>query len=168
MIDESSIGLELSFTRSAHSDSTAEFLEVSPHAHESRQHVFELCKLDLHLRFGRSRARGEDVENQLGAIHHAFPCCILDVLSLSGSELVIEHDERCLRIGDSLRQFLDFAFAKLGRRIGSIDLLRQLSNNYAARRIDELGKLIQMLGHHLTTRRTRAPTGCKAVAIVAA
>src|SRR5674476_1218842 len=62
MIDQTSIGLELGFTRTAHANASAEFLEVGPHAREARQCVLELRELHLHLCLTRARARREDVE----------------------------------------------------------------------------------------------------------
>ena len=50
VVDQPAVGLELRFTRAAHADAAAEFLEVGPHAREPRQHVLELRELHLHLR----------------------------------------------------------------------------------------------------------------------
>jgi hypothetical protein len=100
MVDETPVSLELCFTRPAHSDTAAKLLEVSPHSHESRQHVLELCELDLHFCFRRSRACCEDVEDQFSAIHHALARCILDVFSLRGCELVIEDDQSRFGLGN--------------------------------------------------------------------
>jgi hypothetical protein len=36
MIDEPAVGLELRFSRPAHADTAAEFLEVTPHSLEAR------------------------------------------------------------------------------------------------------------------------------------
>ena len=83
LIDQAPVRLELRFTRTAHTDAAAEFLEVGPHASQSRQHVFELRQLDLDFGFARAGARRKDVENQLCAIHHACADGILDVLALA-------------------------------------------------------------------------------------
>src|SRR4030095_14364269 len=91
MIDEASVGLELRLTGSPHPDAAARLLEVRPHTRQARQHVLELRQLDLELGFPRSRSRRENVEDQLGAIHHALAGGVLDVLPLSRSELIVEN-----------------------------------------------------------------------------
>jgi hypothetical protein len=104
-----------------------------------------LRELDLQLGFARARARREDVENQLGAIHHALAGRILDVLALRRCELVIEDDERCVHLFDERAELVDLPFAEIRRRIRSVDLLRDAADDDRARRIDELLELLEML-----------------------
>ena len=46
-------------------------LQMGPAADQARGHVLELCQFDLQLAFVRTRALGEDVEDQAGAIDDA-------------------------------------------------------------------------------------------------
>src|SRR5581483_2003151 len=108
----------------------------------------ELRELDLHLGFGGSGARGEDVEDELRAVHHAFADRVLDVLALAGTELVVEDDERRLRLADLVAQLVELAGAEVGAGMGLVDLLRELADDDRAagprtlqRHADEQGPL---------------------------
>ena len=145
MVDETPVGLELRFTRTAHADAASELLEVRPHSRESRQHVLELSELDLKLCLARSRSRREDVEDQLGAIHHALACRVLDVLALRRCQLIVEDDERRLRVGDERRELVDLALAEIRRRVGSIDLLRETADDDRTSRVRQFLELVEMV-----------------------
>jgi hypothetical protein len=93
VIDQSPVGFQLRFAGASNADAAAEFLEVRPHPGQSRQHVLELRQLHLHLRFGGPCPNREDVENELGAIHHSLGGRVLDVLALARAQLVVEDDE---------------------------------------------------------------------------
>jgi hypothetical protein len=82
VIDESTVRLELRFAGASHPDTPAKLLEVRPHPRQPGQHVLQLRKLDLHLRLARAGARGEDVEDELRAVHHALADGVLEVLPL--------------------------------------------------------------------------------------
>src|SRR6185503_4978146 len=154
MVDQAAVRLELGFTGSAHADATAEFLEVGPHAREARQHVLELRELHLHLRLRGPRPRREDVQNQLGAIHHALAERIFDVLALAGAQLVVEDDERRLQFVHTLAELVELARAEIGARIGAVDLLRQLADDDGARGVGQLLELAQMFADGAARART--------------
>src|SRR5690606_21148628 len=82
--DQPAVRFQLRFTRSAETDTAANAREVRPHALQSREHVLQLRQLDLHLRFRRARTRREDVEDQLGAVHHPRLQRVLEILALCG------------------------------------------------------------------------------------
>src|SRR5690606_31694237 len=69
--DDPAVRLELGLARPPQADAASDAREVRPHALEARQHVLELGQLDLHLRFRRARTGREDVQDELGAVHHA-------------------------------------------------------------------------------------------------
>ncbi len=143
----SSVGLELCFARTPDSDTAAELLQVGPHAHQAWQHVLKLRQLHLHLRLARPRARREDVEYQLGAIHHALAGRVLDVLALRRRQLVVEHDQRRVLVVDDQAQLLDLSLPQVGRRIRLVDLLGNFADYEAARGIHEALQLLEMLVH---------------------
>jgi hypothetical protein len=118
---------------------------VGPHAREPRQQVLELRQLDLHLGFARSRARGEDVEDQLGAIHDPAADGVFDVLALAGRQLVVEDDERRVRLENALAQLVDLAAAEVRPGIGPVDLLRDLPDDDGARGVGEVRQLAEVI-----------------------
>jgi hypothetical protein len=68
-------------------------LEVGPAAHQARGHVLELGQLDLQLAFVRTRALGEDVEDQAGAVDDAALGELLEVALLHRRERVVDQDQ---------------------------------------------------------------------------
>jgi hypothetical protein len=153
MIDEAAVGLELRLAGPSHPDSAARFLEVRPHARQTRQHVFELRELDLELGLARPRARREDVEDQFGAIHDALASGVLDVLALRRRELVVEDDERRALLVDECPELVDLSLAEIGRRVRPIDLLRDAADDDRTGGVRELLQLLQMLVQVVTRRR---------------
>jgi hypothetical protein len=103
-----------------------------------------LSELDLHLGFARSRTCREDVEDQLGAVHHAPAGCILDVLPLRRRELIVEDDERRILLADERPQLFDLPLAEVGRWIRPVDLLGQRPDDDRARGVRELLELLEM------------------------
>jgi hypothetical protein len=71
--DHAPVGLQLGLPGPAQSDATANTRQVDPHSGQAGQQVLELRQLDLELGLLAARARGEDVEDDLGAVHHAAP-----------------------------------------------------------------------------------------------
>src|SRR6266550_5000527 len=88
--DHAAVGLELGFARSPEADTAADTREVGPHPGQARQQILELRQLDLQLRFVAARARREDVENDLGAVHHAHAETLLQLHALYWGEILIE------------------------------------------------------------------------------
>ncbi len=153
MVDEAAISLELSLTGSPHPDTTTRLLEVRPHSRETRQHVLELGELDLKLGFAGPRPRREDVEDQLGAVHHALTGGVLDVLALGRRQLIVENDERRILIVDERPELLDLSLPQVGRGVGPIDLLCDAPDDDGASSVDELLKLLEMLIQIVARRR---------------
>jgi len=118
---------------------------VRPHAREPRQHVLELRELHLHARLAQPGARGEDVEDELRAIHHARARRVLDVLPLRGAQLVVEDEERRAITLDALLELLDLPLAEIGRRVRPVELLRERADDLGARRVGEALELEQVL-----------------------
>ena len=120
---------------------------MRPHPRQSRQHVLQLRQLHLHLRLARSRARRENIEYQLGAVHHPLTGGVLDVLALCRRELVVEHDERGIGGRDFFAQLVDLALSQIGRRVGLVDLLRHFADDDSAGGVDEPLELLEMLSY---------------------
>jgi len=154
MVDEAPIRLELGLTGAPHPDTTARLLEVRPHSREARQHILELGELDLKLRFAGPRARREDIEDQLGAVHHALAGSVLDVLALRGRQLIVEDDERRVLLVDERPKLLDLSLAQIRRGVGPIDLLCDTADDDGTRRVDELLELLEMLIEIVARRRS--------------
>jgi hypothetical protein len=92
--DEAAVRLQLRLTRTAEPDTAADTRKVRPHPLQPRQHVLQLRQFHLHLRLAGPRARREDVEDQLRAVHHPRLQRLLEVLALRRRQLLVEDDER--------------------------------------------------------------------------
>ena len=90
--NDPAVGFELCFARSAESDTTANAREVGPHARQARQQILELGQLDLQLGLVAARARREDIENDLGAIHDAHAEALFQLDALYWGETLIEQN----------------------------------------------------------------------------
>ena len=112
------------FTGSAHTNATTEFLQVGPHAGETRQQILQLREFHLHTRLARPRPRGEDVENQFGAIHHPRADDGFNILALRGRQLIVEDHQRRAEFRDSQLELLDFPAAEVRRGMRPIERLR--------------------------------------------
>jgi hypothetical protein len=154
VVDEAPVGLELRLAGAPHADAATELLEVRPHAGQARQHVLQLRQLHLHPGLARAGPRGEDVEDQLGAVHDARVDRLLDVLSLRGRQLVVEDDERRVPRRHELAQLLDLALAEVRTGVGAVELLRQAIDHLGAGRVGEPLQLVEMLVHVVLRGRT--------------
>jgi hypothetical protein len=83
LADESSVRLELCFTRSTQPDSAFLPLEVSPAAHQARRQMLQLRKLDLQLSLEAARALRKNIENQTGTIEYATTEFFLEIAFLA-------------------------------------------------------------------------------------
>ena len=92
--EQATVDFELGLARTAQADRTAALaLEMGPAAHQSRRQVLELGQFDLQLAFVRSRALGEDVENQSGAIDHPAFGELLEIALLHRTQGVVDQDQ---------------------------------------------------------------------------
>jgi hypothetical protein len=84
---------------------------------EARQHVLELRQLHLEPCFARARAPREDVEDQLGAVHHLDPELLLEIPHLRGGEVVVEdRDVGIVLLGGGL-ELCELALPDEGRGV---------------------------------------------------
>ena len=89
-----------------------------PRAGEPRQQILELRELDLPLPFPRSRAAGEDVEDQLRAVDHLPIEALFDVAQLRRRQLVVEDDDIGSHPRAFRRELVELAAADERRGIG--------------------------------------------------
>lgn len=153
MLHETTVGFELRFTGTTHADAdtATRLLQVRPHPRQPRQHVFELREFDLQACFVRSRTRCENVENEFRAIHHARVHRKLDVATLCWSKLVVENDKRRTELVDSLFEFVDLAAAEIRCGVGSVELLRQRTDNNNACRVRKPCQFLEMFVDLMTS-----------------
>jgi hypothetical protein len=143
--DQPAVRLELRLAGAAHADAAAELLEVRPHARQPRQHVLQLRELHLELGLVRPRARGEDVEDQLGPVHHAHADRLLDVLPLRGAQLVVEQHERRVERARLVAQLVELPLAEVRGRMGAVELLRERAHDVGAGRVGQARELLEVL-----------------------
>ena len=112
-------------------------------AGQSRQPIFQLCKLDLKLAFFRAGPAREDIENQARTIDNLGIERLLEILRLAGRQLVIENDEIDAFLHDLLAQFFDLALTYKRCRVGTIATLDHLVDDACAGRGGQLTQLIE-------------------------
>ena len=93
LADQTAVGFELRFARTAQADTAFLALEVSPRANQPRRQILQLRELDLQLAFVAAGALREDIENEAGAIDHTPIQRLLQIALLRRRERVIENDE---------------------------------------------------------------------------
>jgi hypothetical protein len=143
--DEAAVRLELRLARATEADTAADPRQVRPHALQSWQHVLELRQLHLHLRLAAAGARGEDVEDQLGAVHDARLQRVLQVLALRRRQFLVEDDEGRAQLRGQLPQFGDLALADVVLRVRRVEPLLQRAHHLRAGRVRQPLQLLQVL-----------------------
>jgi len=92
---------------------------VRPAAHQARRQALELRELHLQLAFGGLRALREDVQDEIGAVHHDAPELLLQVALLRRRERVVEDDGGGIQLGGEARDLLDLAGAGVELGVGA-------------------------------------------------
>src|SRR6202020_773807 len=131
-------GLDLGLARASGSDSTAEALEMRPQTPHPGAVRRELGELDLELALRGVSMRGEDVEDDRGAIDHGDAERRLEISLLTWGELVIAGDEVRVACGDLGLQVLELAGADVGVGMRAIAVLDDLADGRHARRAKQL------------------------------
>ena len=150
---------ELRLARTARADSAAQPGERTALAGETRQHIFQLRKLHLQTPFGRARAAGEYVENQLGAVDHLDVDSAFEITLLRRRELAVDNPDAGI---ESLRQFgqlLDFAVSEQRRGIEDGTNLKHFGHDLGSGAGGELGELAKRFRR---SRRRRSASAFKA------
>ena len=156
--NHSAVGFELRLAGPAQSDTAANTRQVGPHAREPRQQVLELRELDLELGFVAARARREDVEDDLGAVHDAHAETLFELDALHRRERFVEQDQRRAGGGQLALQRFDLALAEIEVGSGSVDPLDGPADDLRPGGIGEPLELLQMfIDVH---RVVRAFSGC--------
>ena len=116
---------------------------MRPHPLQPRHGVFQLRQFDRQPGFVGLRPPGEDVEDQLRAVEDLHARGPLEVADLSRAEVVVEDDHVGVARAAKERQFLDLALAEIGRGVGGLAPLNQLSDDAGAGRLGQPLKLLQ-------------------------
>ena len=130
---EAAVGLDLRLARTPGPDAAvdpagAEPLEVRPQAAHPREVVLELRELDLELALGAVGVRGEDVEDDRGAVDHRDSERRLEVALLARRELVVAGDEVRVGGGELGLQLLELAGAEIRVRVRLLAALDHLAD----------------------------------------
>ena len=147
---EPPIGLDLGLAGAAGADSAVdpagpESLQVRPQPPHPGQVVLELGELDLELALGRMRVRGEDVEDDRGAVDHRHPERVLEVALLPRRELVVARHEVRVRAHDLVLQLLELSGPQVAVGVRAIAMLHELANARDARGEQQLTQLGERL-----------------------
>ena len=84
--------------------------------------VLELRELHLELALARLRALREDLEDQLGAVHHSPRDHFLDVALLGGRQVVIDDHDLGLCARHQVAQLFGLALAEESRDVRALTL----------------------------------------------
>ncbi len=91
---QSAIQFQLRFTGSAQADAAAALaLQMRPTAHQPAGHMLELRQLNLQLAFMGTRALGEDIENETGAIDYPALGQLLQIAFLDRRQGLVDKDQ---------------------------------------------------------------------------
>src|SRR5574341_737638 len=145
--NDAAVGLELRFAGAAEPDAAADTRQVRPHAGQARQQVLELRQFDLQLRLVAARARGEDVENHLGAIHHAHAEALLELDALHRRQALVEQQQGGAARRQLVFQRFNLALAEVEVGSGCIDALDGSPDDLGAGGIRESLEFPQVLIH---------------------
>jgi hypothetical protein len=135
------VGFKLRFTGSASADAAAQLRHRFASAGQSRQHVLELCQLNLQLALSRSRVAGEDVEDELCAVKNAARKRSLKVAQLRGTQIMIEENESGFAGCGDAGDLFNLALTDERGGIGLRTPLHHLGCDIAASTANEFAKL---------------------------
>ena len=110
---------------------------MGPAAHQTRHQVLHLRQLDLQLALGTARALRKDIEDQVGAINHAYTDNFLDVTNLDRRELVVKNDQICIVLRHAGSNFLNLPAAGKNSGVGFDAFATNRLRDYCARTGDE-------------------------------
>jgi hypothetical protein len=115
--------------------------------------VLKLRQFDRQTRFVGPSSRGEDVQNQLGAIEHFDTDGFFKVPDLRGVQVIIEDHQVGVMTFDHQAKFFDFAFAKVSGVIGRRPTLNKFVNDLGARGGCQTMKFLQRIGFGSIARK---------------
>ena len=98
--------LEVTFAGAFHADAAFEAL-LGLGELDARELELELGEFDLCLGLGGAGAAGEDLEDDLGAVHNADVDGLGEVVGLDGAEFVVEDDGVGVLLGDERAEVFD-------------------------------------------------------------
>ena len=126
----STVGLELSFSRAASTDSAAELGHFHAPACEPWQHVLQLGKFDLQLAFAGFRVPRKNIENELRAVNDAPLDDPFDIALLRRAEVVIEQKHIGVNGSRCAGDLFKFAGADESGRVWSIAALKEFTDDF--------------------------------------
>ena len=103
----------------------------------------------MHFRFGAASADGEDVENEFGAIDHPDADAVFEIFPLRRCEFVVENQNGGFALLGEEFEFFEFTGADVGRRVGAVDGLRELTDDGGASGVGEAGEFGEVLGDEM-------------------
>src|ERR1035441_453354 len=112
-------------------------------AGEAGQQVIQLRKLHLEAAFAGSRARGKDVQNELGAVDDLGVYQLLEVALLGGREVVVEDHHVGAAESDGGRDLFHFATANEGGGVRSRTRLIHFFDNPGSRAGGQFGQFLE-------------------------
>ena len=132
------VGFKFLLARSARADAAAKPRKFFAASGQPRQQIIELRKLHLELAFAGARVRGEDIENQLGAVDHAAARALFHVAKLHGREIVVHDHQRHVARMRFGANFLELAAPHQRCWIERIAHLQERSCDMRARAVSQL------------------------------
>ena len=91
--DAAAVGFQLGFAGTAGADAAAQPRHLHAVAGEARQQVVQLRQFHLQAAFAGAGARGEDIEDELGAVDDLGIEGLFQVALLGGGQVVVEDDD---------------------------------------------------------------------------
>ena len=102
-----------------------------------------MSQFHLKLALSRSRAPGEDVEDELRAIHDLAIEPLAELAQLGWRQLVVEDDDIGVCFRGRLREHVNFAAAEKGGGIGPGPFLQDAKDHAGARSVRQAAELFE-------------------------
>ena len=157
LLDAPTVQLELFLAGALEPDAAFLALQMRPEPAQAGNQIVELGQLDLEAALQRLGALGEDVENELGAVHHAHAEDLLEGSPLGGRKIVVEDDELGSGGLDVRRDLERLAPANVGGRMEGAQAAQGLAGDLGAGRVGQSAQFaegILDLGARLVSQRS--------------
>ena len=120
-------------------------IQVRPHPRQAGVGVFQLGQLNLEFGLLGLGPRGEDIEDQLAAVHHLDANGLLQLANLGRRQVVVEDDDVGFEALDALSKLLGLAFADVGGRMDGAQLLLEPVHHHRAGTFGQRGQFRQVV-----------------------
>ena len=144
--DMSAVGFQLGFTGTARTDTAAQTRHFRTVTGQTRDCIFQLCKLDLQLPLGARRMERKNIENQHRPVNDTdLAACVeflFQILDLCRRQIAVKYYQPDAAAAAKLCKLTDLAGADTRPDIRRVLCLHHTRINRTARRIQQTLQLV--------------------------